>query len=164
MQQNYTLASRLDTERAAKCFAEILMPGDVVLLQGPVGAGKTDFARTIIQTRLAEFGIVEDVPSPTFTLVQVYEAGSTEIWHTDLYRLTSVDELYELGLDSAMETAICLIEWPERMGDQTPADAISAQFSITGDDSRTLELEWSAEKWNTVPDMLSMALNISQNP
>ncbi len=147
-----------ETESAAKCFAEVLTVGDTVLLQGPVGAGKTDFARRLIQTRQGEYGLVEDIPSPTFTLIQTYHVGSDELWHADLYRLENLDELYELGLDSAFNEAICLVEWPERLGELAPSDAIWLRFGVVSDQTRTLSLEWQAAKWNTVADMLTFVL------
>lgn len=114
-----------DTERLAMALAEVAKPGLTVLLEGPVGAGKTTLARATIQNLMRARGVpVEDVPSPTFTLVQTYDAAGLEIWHADLYRLTSIDELVELGLDQAFEQAFCLIEWPDRMGDLAPAGAL----------------------------------------
>ena len=101
MQHSFVLSNMQDTTRFGQLLAETLTAGDTVLLSGDVGAGKTALARACIQARLSEIGAVEDVPSPTFTLVQVYELTETQIWHADLYRLTSVDELYELGLDQA---------------------------------------------------------------
>ncbi|MEM6594596.1 MAG: tRNA (adenosine(37)-N6)-threonylcarbamoyltransferase complex ATPase subunit type 1 TsaE [Pseudomonadota bacterium] len=108
------------TERFARALAASARPGLVVLLDGPVGAGKTTLAREVIQTLLAEDGQIEDVPSPTFTIVQTYMARRFEIWHADLYRLSSTDELVELGLDTAFETGFCLIEWPDRLGPDLP--------------------------------------------
>ena len=91
----------------------LLRAGDCVLLEGPIGAGKTHFCRALIRARL---GREEDVPSPTFTLVQTYDAD-VEIWHADLYRLSHPDEALELGLEDAFASAICLVEWPERLGE-----------------------------------------------
>ncbi len=158
MTTRFYLKNTTDTEWAAKCFAEVMTPGDTVLLQGPVGAGKTDFARRFIQTRQSEFGCIEDVPSPTFTLVQTYPVGDTEIWHADLYRLTDVDELYELGLEAAFETAICLVEWPERLGSLAPTDAMWLRFEITEDDARILHLDAQHPKWDTIAKMLTIKL------
>jgi len=130
------LAQKIDlpNEDATRDFARkvagILRPGDVILLEGSIGTGKTFFARHLIQTRL---GVAEDVPSPTFTLVQVYDDAMCEIWHCDLYRLTHPDEAVELGLQDAFETAICLIEWPDRLGDLAPDDALTLSFSVDGD-------------------------------
>ena len=129
----------------AQRLAVRLNPGDVLLLSGEIGAGKTHFARCLIQSLLAA---PEDVPSPTFTLVQVYETPTCEIWHADLYRLSSPDECVELGLAEAFETAICLVEWPDRLDDLTPPNALHLVFSDTAkDDSRVVSLDWSAPRW-----------------
>ena len=122
------------TSRFGAVVADILQSGDVLLLEGQIGAGKTHFARALIQHRLAAQGLHEDVPSPTFTLVQTYEADC-EIWHADLYRLSHPDELYELGLEAAFESAICLIEWPDRLGSNTPENALKLSFELTHDGS-----------------------------
>lgn len=124
------LPSDADTARLGQWFAPRLRAGDVVALAGPIGAGKTHFARALIQTRL---GHAEDVPSPSFTLVQSYQAPDVELWHADLYRLTHPDEVLELGLDEAFETAICLVEWPERMGAALPARALHLRLDSLGE-------------------------------
>ncbi|MFC3170035.1 tRNA (adenosine(37)-N6)-threonylcarbamoyltransferase complex ATPase subunit type 1 TsaE [Paracoccus fontiphilus] len=111
------------TAALARMLAATLRPGQTVLLDGPVGAGKTHFARAFIRARQGEGA--EDVPSPTFTLVQTYDDPlGTEIWHADLYRLTDPSELAELGLEEALSDAICLIEWPDRL-ERLPDGAIT---------------------------------------
>lgn len=113
-----------------------LGPGDVILLDGPVGAGKSHFARALIQARMqAAWGRIEDVPSPSFTLVQSYDLGAVEIWHADLYRLGDVQEVIELGLDEAFESAICLIEWAERLGSLRPAGALAIRLEPGTDEA-----------------------------
>ncbi|MFO6466116.1 tRNA (adenosine(37)-N6)-threonylcarbamoyltransferase complex ATPase subunit type 1 TsaE [Jannaschia sp. KMU-145] len=122
------------TDALASAVAPRLAAGDTLLLEGPVGAGKTAFARTLIGARRAHAGLPpEDVPSPTFTLVQTYDAGAVEIWHADLYRLTDPSEVLELGLDAAFEDAICLIEWPDRLGPATPPEAIRLTLATAGE-------------------------------
>lgn len=123
------LADADETARLGRWFAPRLRAGDCLLLEGPIGAGKSHFARALIQARL---GRAEDVPSPTFTLVQTYQAD-IEIWHADLYRLTHPDEVLELGLDAAFDDAVCLIEWPDRLGALAPKGALRLGFSAKGD-------------------------------
>ncbi|MEM9523227.1 MAG: tRNA (adenosine(37)-N6)-threonylcarbamoyltransferase complex ATPase subunit type 1 TsaE [Pseudomonadota bacterium] len=132
------LFDETETHHAAQRLAGALRPGVTILLDGPIGAGKTFFARALIQTRLAALGRMEDVPSPTFTLVQVYELGDFDIWHCDLYRLDHPDEVFDLGLTEAMEEAVCLIEWPNRLGDLVPANALRLSFSPGRDENARL--------------------------
>ncbi|WP_417723227.1 tRNA (adenosine(37)-N6)-threonylcarbamoyltransferase complex ATPase subunit type 1 TsaE [Salipiger sp.] len=129
-----------------------LQPGDVLLLDGGIGAGKTHFARCLVQSLQ---DAPEDVPSPTFTLVQVYDTRKGEIWHADLYRLSDPDQCAELGLADAFDSAICLVEWPDRLEDLTPTEALSLSFAPAADDSaRILTLSWSAPRWDRViPDL-----------
>lgn len=122
----------LDSPEATAAFAARLAPtlgaGDVLLLEGEIGAGKSHFARALITARLAAVGLAEDIPSPTYTLVQTYVAGPLAIWHCDLYRLTGSDEAVELGLTDAFDTALCLIEWPDRLGPEAPTTAARLCF------------------------------------
>jgi tRNA threonylcarbamoyladenosine biosynthesis protein TsaE len=137
-----------DTERLARQIGAQLAPGDCLLLEGPIGAGKTHFARHLIQSLQDS---PEDVPSPTFTLVQTYDTAAGEIWHADLYRLSALDELEELGLAEAFEGAICLVEWPDRMGELAPDSALRITLNPdpTDDELRHLTLAWSDPKWTT---------------
>ncbi len=125
------------TQALAQRVAQSLKPGDVILLSGDVGAGKSTFARAVIQS-LQE--TPEHVPSPTFTLVQTYDTRIGEIWHTDLYRLGDPDEILELGLADAMETAVCLVEWPDKLEHHRPATALELLFTyIPGAEGRHIQ-------------------------
>jgi tRNA threonylcarbamoyladenosine biosynthesis protein TsaE len=104
------------TAALAAAVAATAEPGDVIALRGELGAGKTTFARAFIRAR----GCRDEVPSPTFTLVQLYDAGAATIWHFDLYRLRSPEEIWELGIEEALAGGISLIEWPERLGPLLP--------------------------------------------
>jgi len=126
------------TARAAAVLAARLRPGDVVALHGDLGAGKTAFARAAIRALLGDPDA--EVPSPTFTLVQTYEAPSATVWHFDLYRLADPAEVWELGWEEAVAGGIVLVEWPERLGSLLPARRIDALLEITGPGSRRLAL------------------------
>jgi tRNA threonylcarbamoyladenosine biosynthesis protein TsaE len=123
------------TEALGVRLAGQALPGDVILLEGPIGAGKSCLARAFIRARM---GRNEEVPSPTFTLVQVYEADGVEIWHADLYRLTHPDEVWELGLDDAFSSAICLVEWPDRLGKHVPPSALRIRLEAAGEGRRAV--------------------------
>jgi len=139
------LNSADETCHLAQALAPLLSPGDALLLSGGIGAGKTHFARCLI---LASLEVPEDVPSPTYTLIQTYPGQRGEIWHADLYRLNDAQEIDELGLIEAFTAAICLVEWPDRLGNQTPATALHLSFEDThGDDTRELTLRWSDPVW-----------------
>ena len=121
----------LPDEAATAAFAARISAlaeiGDVIGLKGDLGAGKTTFARAFIGAR----GGTEEVPSPTFTLVEVYEfaAGAPAVWHFDLYRLAKSEDVYELGFEEALGGAILLIEWPERLGPLLPAERLDVELS-----------------------------------
>ena len=159
MLEKISLPSPESTSRLAQSLAPLLGPGSTVLLHGPVGAGKTHFARQIISTHLSAINAIEDIPSPTFTLVQTYDIKSFEIWHADLYRLTDISEIYELGLEAAFETCICLIEWPEKLGNLKPTNALTITFEITNDEQRHVNLEWTDDRWTTILNTVQRAGN-----
>lgn len=121
------LPQEADTDALAARIAAILRPGDVILLHGPIGAGKSRFARALIRARLGNPD--EEVPSPTFTIVQTYPDPAGDIWHCDLFRLGTTEELAELGLEDAFDEAICLVEWPDRLGEARPEGALDLSLS-----------------------------------
>src|SRR6266852_4190236 len=113
----FELPDEAATAALAARLAALARPGDVIALKGELGAGKTTFARAFI----AGGGSREEVPSPTFTLVQLYERGDAAIWHFDGYRLRDPEEAWELGIEDAFNEGISLIEWPEILGPLVPA-------------------------------------------
>lgn len=138
-------ASPQDTAALATSLGPQLAAGDTLLLSGPVGAGKTHFARHMIQSVLRE---PEDVPSPTFTIVQTYDTDACQVWHCDLYRISSTYEIEELGLWDAFEDAICVVEWPDRLGDLAPSNALHIDFSNgSNGDTRKLIAQWTGPHW-----------------
>lgn len=135
-------------------MAPLVAGGDVILLEGSIGAGKSFFARALISALLIE---PEDIPSPTFTLVQTYDAAEFEIWHCDLYRLTSPFEAQELGLEEAFETALCLVEWPDRLGDLTPQDALVLTLEVTDTlQARRATLHATTPRWCAILESLDV--------
>ena len=134
-----------DTNALAQRMANAITAPAVILLEGEIGAGKSAFARAFIRAA----GVTEqDIPSPTFTLVQTYETPNHEIWHSDLYRLTHTDEVEELGLLAAFETAICLVEWPDKLGEDTPENALHIAFREAGTEtSREITLTSAHPNW-----------------
>ncbi|HEY0523692.1 MAG TPA: tRNA (adenosine(37)-N6)-threonylcarbamoyltransferase complex ATPase subunit type 1 TsaE [Stellaceae bacterium] len=122
------LADEAATASLAATIARAARPGDVIALSGDLGAGKTSFARAFI--RALGRGD-EDVPSPTFTLVQTYELPAATIWHFDLYRLERPDDVLELGFeDAAAEGGIVLVEWPDRAGGLLPRDRLDLSLTV----------------------------------
>lgn len=120
------------TTRLGSGIAAGLQTGDAVALWGDLGAGKTSLAREILRA----LGVMEDVPSPTFTLVQPYETPRLAVAHYDLYRLKSPRELDELGFREALEDGAVLVEWPERAPDYLPDETLHLRLSIDGDGRR----------------------------
>jgi tRNA threonylcarbamoyladenosine biosynthesis protein TsaE len=120
------------TARLGAAIARNLRPGEAVCLSGPLGAGKSTLARALVRALTTPD---EDVPSPTFTLVQFYEGARLKIAHFDLYRLTSPDEAYEIGLDDALDDGAAVIEWPERLQGHLPADRLDVEIApVDGSD------------------------------
>ena len=107
-------------------IAGLAVSGEIIALKGDLGTGKTVFARAFIRA----CGNQDDVPSPTFTLVQVYDAGPTMIWHFDLYRIRAPEEAWELGIEDAFVAGISLIEWPERLGPLLPGRRLELGFAF----------------------------------
>ena len=134
----------LETKALALRIRENLQNGDIVLLKGEIGAGKSHFARSLIQAAMDK---VEEVPSPTFTLVQTYDTVVGSIWHADLYRLNDQSEVFELGLIDAFGNDIVLIEWPDRLGYLEPQDALTVELVILENDKREVIFSTSSCMW-----------------
>ena len=125
------------TGRLAASIAALARPGDVIGLAGDLGTGKTSFARAFIAARAALCGAPEEeVPSPTFTLVQTYDMAGETIWHFDLFRLDRAEDAYELGIEEAFAGGICLVEWPERIAALLPEDRLDVEFFYSDREDR----------------------------
>lgn len=117
----------------AEKISKFLQPQDVIFLSGNLGAGKTFFSRALIRHLKSSPDLT--VPSPTFTLVQTYETAKFPLWHFDLYRIRSPEELYEIGWEEALYDGVSLIEWAEKMEDLAPADRLEINFATSKDNT-----------------------------
>lgn len=137
-----SLATEEDTKKIGRKLAHIARKGDVFALYGTLGMGKSVLARAFIQ-ELCGLG---EVPSPTFTLLQSYEAPDFEIYHFDLYRLKSAEEIFEIGVEEALYSGVSLIEWPDKMGAYLPRDIFRLEITPF-EEGRKLTIEThSSEK------------------
>ena len=135
------------TDAAGAALARALAPGDVVLLSGGLGAGKSALARAAIAALLAAEGRIEDIPSPSFALVQVYRTEAAEIWHADLHRLSGPEGCAELGLEDAFESAVVFVEWPDRLGPLTPARRLEIALDFDAGEGRVLRARGVGRGW-----------------
>lgn len=119
------------TQALGAALAAHLRAGEAVCLYGPLGAGKSTLARALVRALTTPD---EEVPSPTFTLVQFYEGARLNVAHFDLYRLSDPDEAYEIGLDEALDDGAAIIEWPERLEGRLPPDRLDVEISMGADD------------------------------
>lgn len=134
------------TEAFGRRLGMLLQRGDVVALKGGLGVGKTTLARAIVAGLSPD---TEDVPSPTFTLVQTYLValgdGPAELWHFDLYRLEKPDQVYELGIEEALAEGVSLIEWPELAAGLLPKERLlTIELQITHGQARRALIEGGA--------------------
>lgn len=136
------------TEALGERIAERLATGDAIAIEGDLGAGKTTLARAILRA----LGITDAIPSPTFTLVQHYEAAKIPVSHYDLYRIEKPEEIEELGLDEALTNGAALIEWPERAGDRLPSDTLHIRLDMNGTDNRRVSVSGPARWAKAFPE------------
>jgi tRNA threonylcarbamoyladenosine biosynthesis protein TsaE len=131
----------------AASIAARVRKGDVIALSGPLGSGKTSFARAFIRARGLDS---VEVPSPTFMLVEVYDGEpGPPVWHFDLYRIESPDELRELGLEEALAEGVSLIEWPERLGAFLPAERLDLALAMGKSDGARIATLSGSGLWQS---------------
>jgi tRNA threonylcarbamoyladenosine biosynthesis protein TsaE len=138
---SFFLPDEAATERLGASLAERLRPRDVVALQGGLGVGKTTLARAILRAASGDPTLI--VPSPTFTLVEVYDTSMGVFWHFDLYRLEEPEQVFELGWEEARADGMALVEWAERLGSLLPRDRLTVTLAMEGD-GRRAELQGEA--------------------
>ena len=129
------LADEAATQALGRQLAASLRPGDAICLTGPLGTGKSTLAWALIRALTSPD---EEVPSPTFTLVQFYETAAFPLAHFDLYRLTDPDEAYEIGLDEALDGGVALIEWPQRLEGRLPPNRVDIDIALDGEGRRAV--------------------------
>ena len=129
---------KLKDEKATLKFgrelATLLKPGDLVTLSGPLSAGKT----TLVRGLLGALGHAGEVPSPSFALVQPYEAINPPVWHVDLYRIENPSDIEELGLDDIRDEGVLIVEWPEHAGPDAWPEALALSLVVAEDGARAL--------------------------
>lgn len=133
--------SEQETTALAAQLAPSLRPGTIVFLTGPLGSGKSVFARALIRALAADPAM--DVPSPTFTLVQTYDTPAGLVWHYDLYRIENSDEIYELGWEDAQSGGIVIVEWPDRLGPHAPENPVIVSMSCVPGSPQTRLIEFA---------------------
>ncbi|MCE9650046.1 MAG: tRNA (adenosine(37)-N6)-threonylcarbamoyltransferase complex ATPase subunit type 1 TsaE [Parvibaculum sp.] len=135
----WPLPDEAATQALGAALARAVRAGDFIALRGELGAGKTALARALIQARLGPDGVNEDVPSPTFTLVQSYEAPDILLTHVDLYRIDRPEDARELGLADALDEGVLLVEWPDKLG-ALPVDRLDIELVLVGETVREARL------------------------
>lgn len=146
MTRTVTVSDQNGTEALAAKLATIAKAGDVILMHGTLGMGKSAFCRAFIRA-VAE-NPHEEVPSPTFTLVQIYELDRVPVWHFDLYRLSDPEEVHELDIEDAFSDAVSLIEWPDRLEYLTPENRLDIHIEPgSTPDGRVFTLEPHGDDW-----------------
>ena len=131
---SFFLPDEAATERLGATLASRLRPRDVVALQGGLGVGKTTLARAILRAASGDPALI--VPSPTFTLVEVYDTPVGVFWHFDLYRLEEPEQVFELGWEEARADGVALVEWAERLGTLLPRERLTVTLAMEGDGRR----------------------------
>jgi tRNA threonylcarbamoyladenosine biosynthesis protein TsaE len=148
------------TEALGRSLAGALGRGDVVALAGPLGAGKTMLARSIIRARAEQAGVPppDEVPSPTYTLVQIYDIAPAPVWHLDLYRIERPEDALELAVDEAFASAVSLIEWPDRLGPFLPAERLDVTLALGAGDARRATITGRGVRGRALEQALAIGL------
>ena len=133
----YISKNEQDTIQFARNYAKTLKPGDIIVLTGELGSGKTKFVQGILEN----FNLADEISSPTFTIVNEYTSDNINIYHFDVYRLADSDEFYAIGGEEYFSKGICLIEWGELIEDILPKPYTKIVFTKKNDDTNCRELQ-----------------------
>ena len=152
----YISNSENDTKKLAKVFAQMLKKGDILILSGELGSGKTKFTEGF----LSYFNLENEISSPTFTIVNEYKKDNINIYHFDVYRLEDSSEFYEIGGEEYFDNGICIIEWGELIRDVLQKDYIEIDFSReeNNENSRILEIKSIGNKYDNLIDELKVKI------
>ncbi|PIE59997.1 MAG: tRNA (adenosine(37)-N6)-threonylcarbamoyltransferase complex ATPase subunit type 1 TsaE [Desulfobulbus propionicus] len=144
--------------KAGSLLAVVVEPGDILLLTGELGAGKT----TLVQSLARALGVGDDqyVSSPSYALLHEY-SGNLPLYHMDLYRLTGEDDVEAAGLVDYLDHGLCCIEWPDRLGSFTPDDALKIELQISGEHTRNLKIMPHGSSWQYRAQELAASLEKS---
>ena len=154
------LAAEADTVRLGEELALVVKPGDCIALWGDLGAGKSTLSRALLRAMADDDAL--EVPSPTFTLVQNYDLRLT-VAHFDLYRLSDPAELEEIGFADALDSGVCLVEWPDKAGDSLPRQRIDIDFAFDANGGRTVKISAPAPKLARLQRVLSIRRFLDAN-
>lgn len=152
----YISNSENDTKKLAKLFAQILKKGDILILSGELGSGKTKFTEGF----LSYFNLENEISSPTFTIVNEYKKDDINIYHFDVYRLEDSSEFYEIGGEEYFDNGICIIEWGKLIRDALPKDYIEIDFSRSeeNENSRILNVLSVGNKYDKLINELKIKI------
>lgn len=137
--ETHLVQNEEETKALAESFSKTLKSDNLILLSGNLGAGKTAFSRFLIRSLCRANDL--NVPSPTFTLVQTYEADIGDIHHYDLYRLENPEDVFNIGWEESLYQALTIVEWPEKISSLLPETYIHIRFEILDDTARKIEIE-----------------------
>ena len=152
----YISHNEKETKNFAKKLASYLNIGDIIILSGELGAGKTKFTEGF----LSYFGLENEVSSPTFTIVNEYKNNNITIFHFDVYRLEDVDEFYAIGGEEYFNSGICIIEWGEYIRDALPREYIEIIFnkSLSNENIRNLNINFNGDKYKNIFNQINKEL------
>ena len=155
--KTFSLKTPKDTTKLGNVLGSVLKAGDVICLNGDLGAGKTLLSKSIAQGLGVE---PEEVTSPTFAIMNVYDSSSIPIYHFDWYRLNDVDELYDIGYEEYLDSdGVCIIEWADLFKEELPKEYLNINISIASEGGRTLVMTSNGERYEAISEKVEKIVN-----